>query len=311
LIAFSCRISRSTDDTSQRVKKYGSRVEYLSKPNGGQASALNVGIANARGEIVSLLDADDLFLPNKLARLAEAFQKDPALGMVYHRFQEWHVDTGERGEYAFVPVSGDVRTTPDFFLRFHPMATSCVSYRRAFLKPLSPIPEGIRMLADGYLVLLIPFLAPVLAISEFLAVYRLHGTNSFYANQRQMPIQIRKSRLRQWCVLMEATRKWLADNGYTRRQQPARCFLDKWALHDEEQEFHIKAPGRLRFFSFLVRQNSTFQSLQSWRLTLLNYIFAPVALVLGYGEAERFYNWRTGAMNVLQKQLGGFSRGSD
>src|SRR5262249_21648517 len=49
----------SMDDTSQRIQKYGDRIRYLPKPNGGQASALNFGFAHARGEIVCLLDADD------------------------------------------------------------------------------------------------------------------------------------------------------------------------------------------------------------------------------------------------------------
>src|SRR6266436_367397 len=44
----------SIDDTRDRVKKYGSRVEYFYKPNGGQASALNFGFAHARGEIGGL-----------------------------------------------------------------------------------------------------------------------------------------------------------------------------------------------------------------------------------------------------------------
>ena len=38
----------STDDTPERVKKYGSRIEYFHKANGGQASALNAGFARAR-----------------------------------------------------------------------------------------------------------------------------------------------------------------------------------------------------------------------------------------------------------------------
>src|SRR5271170_5646108 len=58
----------STDDTAERVGKYGSKIQYFHKSNGGQASALNLGFAKARGEIVVLLDADDLFLPGKLAR---------------------------------------------------------------------------------------------------------------------------------------------------------------------------------------------------------------------------------------------------
>src|SRR5258708_3106417 len=86
----------STDDTAERLKKYGSRIEYFRKANGGQASALNLGIAKARGEILALLDADDLFLAGKLERGREEFERNPELGMVYHRMQEWHMDSRER-----------------------------------------------------------------------------------------------------------------------------------------------------------------------------------------------------------------------
>ncbi|HXR09843.1 MAG TPA: glycosyltransferase family A protein, partial [Candidatus Acidoferrales bacterium] len=58
----------STDDTAGRLKKYGDSIRYLPKANGGQASAFNFGFAAARGEIIALLDADDLWLPDKLRR---------------------------------------------------------------------------------------------------------------------------------------------------------------------------------------------------------------------------------------------------
>lgn len=47
------------DDTCERVAEYAERVQYFYKPNGGQASAFNFGIAKARGEYVALLDADE------------------------------------------------------------------------------------------------------------------------------------------------------------------------------------------------------------------------------------------------------------
>ncbi len=49
----------STDDTSFIVKKFASRVRYLHKENGGQASAFNAVIPDARGEIIAFLDGDD------------------------------------------------------------------------------------------------------------------------------------------------------------------------------------------------------------------------------------------------------------
>src|SRR5271163_2848528 len=56
----------STDDTAARLEKFAGRIRYEHKPNGGQASAFNFGVKRARGEFIALLDADDIWLPNKL-----------------------------------------------------------------------------------------------------------------------------------------------------------------------------------------------------------------------------------------------------
>lgn len=283
----------STDDTSERIKKYGSRIEYFYKPNGGQASALNFGIGKARGEIIALVDADDYCLPGRLSRIAAAFQQNAALGMVYHRLQEWHVQTGERREASFLALSGDARTMPDFFLRYLPMATSCISYRRASLEPLLPIPESIRMLADGYLTILIPFLSPVLAIPELLSVYRIHGNNCYYAEDLQMPVEVRKSRIQRWGVLMRAMTKWLADNGYTRRQLAVRNFLDRFTLYMQSEEFLVQPPGRLEFFRHLQTYNSCYRPQMSRRLRVINQVNALGSLFVGYKHFYLLDKWRT------------------
>src|SRR5260370_40408767 len=67
----------STDDTAERVKRYGTRIEYLRKANGGQASALKAGFAKARGGTLSLLEEDQYFLSGELEAGAEARQRDP------------------------------------------------------------------------------------------------------------------------------------------------------------------------------------------------------------------------------------------
>ncbi|HUZ12626.1 MAG TPA: glycosyltransferase [Caulobacteraceae bacterium] len=74
----------STDATAQRVREaYGddARVTLLSFENGGKARALNRGLALAKGEIVVALDADTLFPPETLPRLARWFT-NPKVGAV-------------------------------------------------------------------------------------------------------------------------------------------------------------------------------------------------------------------------------------
>jgi cellulose synthase/poly-beta-1,6-N-acetylglucosamine synthase-like glycosyltransferase/peptidoglycan/xylan/chitin deacetylase (PgdA/CDA1 family)/spore germination protein YaaH len=57
------------------------RVGVISIPNGGKANALNVGLANAQGEVVVALDADTQFERTTISRLVRWFT-DPAIGAV-------------------------------------------------------------------------------------------------------------------------------------------------------------------------------------------------------------------------------------
>jgi glycosyltransferase involved in cell wall biosynthesis len=282
----------STDDTAAHLKKYGSRVEYFYQPNGGQASALNLGFAKTRGEIVALLDADDFFLPGKLAAVAHAFASDSALGMVYHRLREWHVETDTYSEWDFRSISGDICESPDFFLSYEPHPTSCLAFRRNLVDPFLPIPEDIRMLADCFPAALIPFRSPVLAVPEFLSIYRIHRENSYYAGARTMSPEVRNARLKMWHIVIPAMFKWLADNGYTRKQQPVRVFLDRWTLYIDNQEFALQPPGRLRFFRHLMRYSQCYGPQMTWRLRIINDINAICALFTGYRHFHVLNHWR-------------------
>ena len=57
------------------------RVRIFGKPNGGKASALNLGFAEARGEMVVALDSDTLFTPQTVAHLTAPFT-DARVGAV-------------------------------------------------------------------------------------------------------------------------------------------------------------------------------------------------------------------------------------
>lgn len=56
----------STDNTGERVRKFGSRVTLIVQPNSGAAAARNRGIAAAHAEAIALLDADDLMAPRRI-----------------------------------------------------------------------------------------------------------------------------------------------------------------------------------------------------------------------------------------------------
>lgn len=90
----------STDETPA-VASALEGVRAFRKPNGGAASARNFGLQEARGEWISFLDADDLWPPDKLARLAPRLEADPSLDVVTGRIQYVQMEGALWLEYRF------------------------------------------------------------------------------------------------------------------------------------------------------------------------------------------------------------------
>ena len=79
----------STDDTPTIVRQWDDhpRVRMHRQSNAGQAHAKNQGIALSRGDFIAFLDADDVWLPEKLARQMPLFTRRPEVGVVYSGYE--------------------------------------------------------------------------------------------------------------------------------------------------------------------------------------------------------------------------------
>lgn len=172
----------STDGTAEVVRKFAPRVRLISKANGGQASAFNTGIPEARGEIVAFLDGDDWWAAGKLGKVIAAFGDDAHIGLVGHGFTEMHVDGGQRTEVARERTHFRVTSTEtarQFRMLRGFLGTSRMAYRRELLEQIGSVPEALRFEADEYLFTVGALLGDVVILPESLTFYRLHDKNLF------------------------------------------------------------------------------------------------------------------------------------
>jgi len=272
----------STDDTELRMRKFGEAIRYFRKPNGGQASAFNFGFERAKGEVVALLDADDLWLPGKLQLVHEAFNRNAEAGLVYHAFIERDITSRVEKDSGYSLVSGNLFPGRKTLLSYAIYPTSTLAFRLAALRRLLPVPLELTFQADVYLAGLIVFVAGVRALREPLAIYQMHGKN-LYGGPGIERCKIKlESRMNTREAVHDRIAEWLSLNSYDVNSEPIFSYLAQWEFAQASDRFHMEAPGRWTYFKHLWREARVYRELRSPRHQLLSYANAFAGLVGGY-----------------------------
>jgi len=73
----------SSDATRQALDRFGASIIYVRQKNAGEPAARNTGMRRATGEFIAFLDADDLWLPDKLQAQMDLFAAHPKYSLVY------------------------------------------------------------------------------------------------------------------------------------------------------------------------------------------------------------------------------------
>jgi glycosyltransferase involved in cell wall biosynthesis len=82
----------STDDTAKIAGRFcesDARFRLLHQANAGVSVARNTAMEQARGEFIAFLDADDVWMPGKLARQIPLFREDSRTNLVFTNFFAW------------------------------------------------------------------------------------------------------------------------------------------------------------------------------------------------------------------------------
>ena len=187
----------STDRTPETVRKFQPQVRLLRKANGGQASAFNAGIPEARGAIVAFLDGDDWWAKSKLKRVVEVMSSDSSLGIVGHGITVVDRDGRQQAETlreGFRFRANTLRGARLFRTRCSFLGTSRMTIRRKLLERIGPIPSEIVVQADEYLFTLSAAIADAEILPEPLTFYRYHEGNAFQISGFNEPVVRRKQK---------------------------------------------------------------------------------------------------------------------
>jgi hypothetical protein len=172
----------STDDSCQVAERYASEsgcIRLVRKPNGGEGAAYSAAFAASSGEIVCLLDSDDVWKPDKVARVVEIFSSVAEAGWVRHRLRL--ADESLRPLEMVVPADrGSRRVGSAMYAHLEKtvaFSTTGLSLRRELAERLFPLPPALFGRGpDLYLDYMCGLLgAPGYSLGEELGLYRCHS----------------------------------------------------------------------------------------------------------------------------------------
>jgi glycosyltransferase involved in cell wall biosynthesis len=170
----------STDDTRSIVMSYMSRdrrIRLIQNNHGGVSQARNTGIKEAKYPWVALLDADDIFLPDRLQKQIDAMQQHPEV-VVWASYAYNIGVSGDIYDVAYTRPTGiaeynEMRRTGQIIriknssaLFRHDLAVKLGGYQSAF-DSAEDTEFWDRMAAEG----------PVVVLPEPLIKYRIHNNS--------------------------------------------------------------------------------------------------------------------------------------
>lgn len=172
----------STDRTAEIVQRFTPQVRLITKTNGGQASAFNVGIPECCGEVIAFLDGDDWWAQGKLRKIAQVFAENSSAGMIGHGF----IESFENGARKIIAASEQINFCLDnisaanfFRLSRCYFGTSRLALRADVARKILPIPEALVFEADEFLFTMAAALAESVILPDPLTHYRVHAGNLF------------------------------------------------------------------------------------------------------------------------------------
>ncbi len=169
----------SSDQSIDVLEGYGTQINLIKQKNRGTQAARNRGVQNAVGELIAILDSDDMWLPEKLEKQVEVLSQLPEVGLVYS-FANTIDSDGKRLNLDWhlgQPLGHPSGALAQLLLGcFIPALT--VVFRKQCIDEVGLFDENLLGSGDWDMWLRIAKDHQLACVEEPLALYRVHATNT-------------------------------------------------------------------------------------------------------------------------------------
>ena len=222
-------IDDSSRDSSlaivEKFVKRDKRIKLCVQENQGQLMAILNGMKAASGDVICLLDADDIYHPNHLEEVAKTFTNHPSLGMRFNDVESFNVE-GVTKRHHHVHYYGDMGVTciSQYVTRkFLGNVTSSLSFGRVAADQIVSYMESYpykhewRLRADNCVIWLVSLFGFTKYNSDKMTVgYRIHGDNGFngkdLSDRKRIEHIVIKSRFFELAAQELGIGEWLLKN---------------------------------------------------------------------------------------------------
>jgi glycosyltransferase involved in cell wall biosynthesis len=166
---------------------------HVNDHNLGSTKNFARAIALCKGDIIALSDQDDVWLPEKLRRIADCLLEKPEVGLVFTDaevvdeklqplgYRLWQ-SVGFGNAHRRLVRNGRVL---DVLLPGWTVTGATMAFRASFKELIDEIPTGLALIHDGWIALMIASVAEVFFIEEPLIKYRQHPCQQIGAKERK------------------------------------------------------------------------------------------------------------------------------
>jgi glycosyltransferase involved in cell wall biosynthesis len=188
----------STDATCEIITDFAASVPFvvhfeINDRNVGSTKNFERAIGLCGGDYIALSDQDDVWMPEKLARLEAEFDRAPNVGLIFTDAEVIEEAARPAGytlweKLPLPPAERRRLQTPraiDQLLQGSTVTGATMAFRARFKELVLPIPHDLPIIHDAWIAILVAAVSEVLPFTQPLVRYRRHAEQQVGAKERK------------------------------------------------------------------------------------------------------------------------------